>query len=143
MKDCLFCKSNKDLLIKKYKYWTVLIHPHNRSYLGKCMVKLNRHTVDFFDTTTKEREELFRIIRKLRKVINDFFKPDLFNYAFLGNEIRHLHLHFIPRYKKKRRFKNIEFVDKRWNHNYSPYNKRKLPGLVLDELKGQIRKRLK
>ena len=73
------------------------------------------------------------------------FQPDLFNYASLGNEIRHLHIHVVPRYKKQRIFQGIEFIDKKWNYFYKPYKKRQLPNgkIVLNELRRQIRKRLR
>lgn len=139
--ECFFCKDNKGLVVKKYKYWTVLIHPY-QCYIGRCMVKSNRHVVDLLETDKKEKTELLKITEQLKSVLNDLFKPDLFNYASLGNKIRHLHVHFIPRYKEKRVFENIEFVDKRWNRIHSPYEKTRLPTSVLKELKKQIRQGL-
>lgn len=139
---CLFCKNNKNLLIKKHKYWTILLHPDQR-YLGRSMVKLQRHIVDFFDTTEQEKAELFGIMKRLKGVLTDLFKPDLFNYASFGNEVRHLHIHLIPRYKNKRVFKGIEFIDERWGHNYSPYEKLKLSRLIFNKLREQIKQKLK
>ena len=139
---CFLCQNNEDLLIKKYKYWTIIIHP-NQCYLGRCMVKLNRHIVDLFDTTREERDELFEIMTELRNALKELFKPDLFNYATLGNIVKHLHMHFIPRYKEKRLFKGIEFIDKRWGQNYAPYNKEfKIQISVLNELKELIEQKL-
>lgn len=130
------------MLIKKYKYWTVLINS-NQCYLGRCIVKLNRHIVDLFDIKKEEREELFEVMKQLRNALKQMFKPDLFNYSSLGNEVQHLHIHFIPRYEKKRTFKGVEFVDERWGHHYKPYNKEfKIPDLVLDELKELIKQGL-
>jgi len=39
------------------------------------------------------------------------FKPDLMCYIVQGNVTKHLHVHFIPRYKEPRIFDNIKFVD--------------------------------
>lgn len=139
---CFFCQSNKDMLIKRGKYWTVLVNS-NQCYLGMCMVKLNRHLVDLFDIKKEEREELFEVMKQLRNALKQLFKPDLFNYSSLGNEVRHLHIHFIPRYEEKRTFQGIEFVDERWGHHYKPYNKEfKIPQDVLDELKNLIKQKL-
>jgi len=138
---CFLCENNENLLIKKYKYWTVIIHP-NQCYLGRCMIKLNRHIVDLFDITEGERNELFKIMRKLRAAIKDLFKPDLFNYASLGNTVPHLHIHFVPRYKDKRVFENIEFKDGNWGRNFSPHGEQKLPSPVLDKLREEIKRKL-
>jgi len=138
---CFLCEDNKNLLIKKYKYWTIIIHP-NQCYLGWCIIKLNRHIVDLFDITIKERNELFRIIRQLRKSLKDLLKPNLFNYASLGNKVRHLHVHVVPRYKNKRSFEDIKFMDKNWGRNFSPHGEQKLPTDILDKLRELIKQKL-
>ena len=140
--ECFLCRENDNLLIKKFKHWTVLIH-RNQCYLGRCMIKLNRHLVNLFDIKTEEFDELFEVTKSLRDVLREMFKPDLFNYASLGNVVPHLHLHVIPRYKDKRTFGGLEFVDDRWGQNYSPYNTEfKIPDSVLDKLKESIKEKL-
>lgn len=142
MKDCLFCKSSKNLLIKKYKHWTVLLHPY-QDYLGRCWIKSNRHTIDFLETGTEEKKELLEIMKKLKEALEDLFHPDLFNYASLGNTIRHLHVHFIPRYEGKRIFKGIQFIDERWGKIHKPYKGKTLKNETFNELKRQISQKLK
>ncbi|MCX6814865.1 MAG: HIT family protein [Candidatus Aenigmarchaeota archaeon] len=108
------------------------------------MVKLNRHTIDLFDISNEEREEFFAVVKNLRDVLKKLFNPDLFNYASLGNTVNHLHLHVIPRYKQKRIFENREFVDERWEHNYTPYPKDfETPPSILVKLKDELKKNLK
>ncbi len=107
------------------------------------MVQLNRHVIDLFDITVEERSELFEIMKKLRNALSGLFKPDLFNYASLGNMVEHLHIHVIPRYKEKRTFEGIEFTDNRWGDNYSPYDMGfKIPDSVLDKLRELIKQKL-
>lgn len=139
---CPLCNIKKELVIKKYKYWTLFINP-NQCYLGRCKIKLNRHIIDLFDASQKERDELNKIIPKLRNALKELFNPDLFNYASLGNHIRHLHIHFIPRYRRKRKFKNIEFKDKRWGKNFTPYKEFKIPSHTLYELRDLIKGKLR
>lgn len=135
---CFLCQKNKNLLIKKYKYWTVLIHL-NQCYLGRCVIKLNRHIVDLFDITQKERNELFRVMKRLRNALKKLFQPDLFNYASLGNEVQHLHFHLIPRYKTERFFGNIKFLDKNWGKNCWPHGEKELPTSILNKLRKTIK----
>lgn len=128
--------------IKKFPLWTVFIHP-NQCYLGRCFIALNRHEDDFFDITEKELAEYFSIVKNLRNNMRELFHPDLFNYAILQNNLNHVHLNFVPRYKDKRIIKNMEFTDARWGHNYSPYDKNfKIPDELLAEIRDMIKSKL-
>lgn len=105
-------------IVKKYKYWTVYVHT-NQSYLGRCIIWCNREdALDLSEATADEQQELFFIIKKLRVAIEKTFNADWMNYSFLGNEMRHLHGHAVPRYKSDRIFKGILFKDSRWGHNW-------------------------
>ncbi|KKQ87857.1 MAG: hypothetical protein UT09_C0009G0011 [Parcubacteria group bacterium GW2011_GWF2_38_8] len=105
-------------IIKDYKYWTVYIH-QNQSYLGRCIVWCKReNALDLTEATPEEQKELFVVLNDLKNAVTKVFQPDWFNYSFLGNGMRHLHEHFIPRYAKPKEFMNITFEDKLWGHNY-------------------------
>ena len=125
--------------IKKFPLWTIYIHP-NQCYLGRCFVALNRHKEDFFDITKEELDEYFIVVKKLRDSLSELFQPDLFNYAILQNNLNHVHLNFVPRYKEPRIVSGFEFADKRWGHNYSPYDKDyKISNELLLEIKDKIK----
>ncbi len=105
-------------LIKDYKYWAIYAHD-NQGYLGRCVVWCKREdALDLADATPEEQTELFLVLRDLREAAKKVFQPDCFNYSFLGNETRHLHGHFIPRYAKSKTFIDIVFEDKLYGHNY-------------------------
>jgi len=105
-------------LVKDYKYWYVSVHP-NQGYLGRCAVWCKReNALDLADATQDEQKELFAVLGELREATKKAFQADWFNYAFLGNETRHLHGHFIPRYSSPRQFNGREFIDERWGHNW-------------------------
>ena len=70
-----------------------------------------------------EREEFFKIAKDIKDVLQKLFEPDRINCANLQNSSHHLHIHLIPRYKKSRSFDGVEFIDKRWGSNPSPYDK--------------------
>ena len=117
--DCEFCCGEFDnTVIKAYDCWTVQLFL-DQKYLGRSLIKLNRHEVDFFDINKHEREELSgKVVPQLKKALDDLFGPDLYNYASLGNDCRHLHLHIIPRYRDSREFRGVKFEDNNWNHHY-------------------------
>ncbi|TSC69824.1 MAG: hypothetical protein CEO12_705 [Parcubacteria group bacterium Gr01-1014_46] len=105
-------------LIKDYKYWSVYIH-ENQGILGRTYVWCNREdALDLPDATEEEQKELFLVLQEMEKVLTKTFSPDMFNYAFLGNETHHLHGHILPRYSKPVEFNGQTFIDKNWGHNY-------------------------
>ncbi|MCK4553307.1 HIT family protein [Candidatus Pacearchaeota archaeon] len=109
IKECWMCRGSDNQLIKEYNFWKLLIHP-NQYYLGRCMIVLKRHIEDITEINDNERNELFNIMKNLRKVIGELFEANLFNYASLGNITRHAHVHFIPRYNHEVEFegKNLK-----------------------------------
>ncbi len=129
-------------LIKDYKYWSVQIFS-NQSYLGRCIIWCKREdALDLTQATKEEREELFMIMNKLKEAVTKLFQPDWFNYAFLGNETRHLHGHFIPRYSQSKEFMGITFKDERWGHNYKTDHDFVTPDIVWTTVLSQIKNNL-
>ena len=105
-------------LVKEYKYWEISVN-ENQGYLGRCIVWCKREdALDLTDATPEEQAELFLVLRDLIKASKKAFQPDWFNYSFLGNAVRHLHCHFIPRHSQTRTFMNVVFKDTLYGHNY-------------------------
>lgn len=126
-------------LIKDYKYWAIYIH-QNQGYLGRCVVWCKRDdALDLTDTTDEEREELFLVLRELKEAVTKVFAPNWFNYSFLGNETRHLHGHFIPRYAKPKTFMDVVFEDKLYGHNYKTDHSFKTSPEVLKAVQERIK----
>jgi diadenosine tetraphosphate (Ap4A) HIT family hydrolase len=133
-------ENSPKFLIKEYKYWAIYIN-ENQSYLGRCVVWCKRDdALDLTDATTAEREELFLVLLNLKRAVSKAFAPDWFNYSFLGNETRHLHSHFIPRYAKSKTFANIVFRDKLYGHKYRTDHSFKTPPDVLKAIQEKIKK---
>jgi diadenosine tetraphosphate (Ap4A) HIT family hydrolase len=59
------------------------------------------------------------------------FAPDHFNYAFLQNQDRHVHLHVIPRYAAPREVSGVVFDDPDYPDHYAvPGRERRLSPAV-------------
>ena len=126
-------------LVKGYKYWEIYVH-ENQGYLGRCVVWCKRdNAFDLADATLEEQSELFLVLRDLREATKKVFQPDWFNYSFLGNETRHLHGHFIPRYAKQKTFMNVVFEDKLYGHNYKTDHSFKTSTELLVEVKDKLK----
>jgi diadenosine tetraphosphate (Ap4A) HIT family hydrolase len=124
--------------LKRYDCWVLYLHANQYPYVGRCYAAAIREDADVVtDMTAEESVELFQIIipewkRALQEIICVEFRP---NVAILGNDWAHLHCHLIPRYEKVVTLREIEFIDPNPSGNYSPYPKKKLPGIILLEMK--------
>ena len=126
-------------LVKVYTYWEIYTHK-NQGYLGRCVVWCKRDdALDLADATPDEQLELFLILHDLREATKKIFQPDWFNYSFLGNEMRHLHGHFIPRYAKPKNFMDIAFEDKLYGNNYKTDHSFKTSAELLAEVKNKLK----
>lgn len=103
-----------ELKIKQFAYWSWVLNPDQDPFIGRSVLFLNRHVEDLLKTTPAERDELFTIFDLMNIVFKDLFKPDLMNYAQLGNspKFHHLHWHIVPRYNSPRTFYGKVFDDK-------------------------------
>jgi len=130
------------LLVKNYNHWSIYLHA-NQGYLGRCVVWCKRDdALDLTDATQEEQAELFLVLTELRRATKSAFGADWFNYAFLSNETKHLHGHFIPRYAKPKTFMRVVFEDKRYGHNYRTDHDFVTPAFVLVKVKSLLQKML-
>lgn len=137
---CQRAEKYKRLDIRDFEHWGLTLF-ENQYYLGRSIIFLKRHAVDFFiNITQEEHDEFCNITKMVRNSIKELYNPDLFNYATLGNEVDHLHWHIIPRYKSERKIDGIIFKDENWGKNYAPYNRE---FTVPDEIQIKIRDEIK
>jgi diadenosine tetraphosphate (Ap4A) HIT family hydrolase len=108
--SCALCQPAGSSELHSSQFWRVLVN-HNQNKLGKCLICLKRHEEDICNLSEDEVRDLWEVIRLLKAALVSCFRPDHFNYAFLMNQDRHVHLHVIPRYHDRRLFAGIEFLD--------------------------------
>ena len=139
----------EQLKIKEYNHFGLFVH-ENQSYLGRSVAWLLRAggMQRLSGLSDEEQQELFSVvIPEYEKVIEKLWKPDHMNYAWLGNHFHehagHGHMHLIPRYKTKRDFYGITFVDDRWGKNYAPCSILNPPETILFKIKESIQAELK
>lgn len=129
-------------IVKDYQYWTVYVH-ENQGYLGRCVVWCKREgALDLNDVTDEEWAELRMILKQLRTASKKCFAPDWLNYAFLGNEMRHLHGHFIPRYATSKIFMKTTFKDALYGTNFNTDHTFVTPETVLQGVKDKLKEAL-
>jgi len=128
---------SEDFLLARYEHWR-LQPSKQQGFLGWCLVILSRHAEDAAELTPEEVVELWEIVRRARAALVGLFQPDHFNYAILGNVLRHVHLHVMPRYESAREFAGRTFRDEHWGWFAIP-GREEAPPDVLEALATALR----
>lgn len=84
------------------------------------MLVLNRPCDSVTGIGLAEWSDLHRQITRVVVSLDLLFQPDLYNYAFLMNEDRQVHLHAILRYRSSRSQDGHGFDDPHWGSSFGP-----------------------
>ncbi len=97
-------KDFEKLKIKVYDMWDLYLHVNQFPYLGRSYAWAKReNATDVSEMSSSERDELFdKVLPEWERSVKGIFNHDLTNVACLCNTARHLHWHFIPRYRSPR-----------------------------------------
>lgn len=106
-KKCIFCEGvkhkNKEYIILRTKYSIAMlnIYPYNN---GHIMVSPVRHIKDLSQLKEDETLDLFRVLNKVKRLLDRALKPDGYNIGINISKaagagiIGHLHIHVVPRW---------------------------------------------
>jgi diadenosine tetraphosphate (Ap4A) HIT family hydrolase len=118
--DCVLCQRPVDWpVIRESEFWVTVVN-RNQNLLGKTFIALCRHEEDVVALTSGEWAELQEEVRWVTERVAKAFAPDHFNYSFLMNLDRHVHLHVIPRYVGTRELAGVTFEDPDYPDSYRP-----------------------
>lgn len=101
--------------LKEYNHWVWEVS-YRQHTLGAFIIFAKRPVERFSQLSTEEMGSLASVMDDIEKTLSkiESFKPDRFNYWQMGEGVRHLHIHGIPRYKKPRVFDGKVWIDKTW-----------------------------
>jgi diadenosine tetraphosphate (Ap4A) HIT family hydrolase len=117
-RGCVLCRPQLETpILRASRFWRVALN-RNQSQLGKSIIVLRRHAEDVVLLSPEEWSELQAEIEWVTERLRDAFSPDHFNYSFLQNQDRHVHLHVIPRYLGTRQVAGAEFSDPDYPDRY-------------------------
>ena len=99
--NCIFCEIEDYVLENKSAYAIYDKYPVGKGHL---LFIPKRHVSNFFDITKEEREDIFDLVEKGKKLLDEKYKPDGYNVGIncgqvAGQTVMHVHIHLIPRYK--------------------------------------------
>lgn len=122
MENCLFCKIiNGDIPSKKIyeddKVFVFLdINPNSN---GHMLLIPKKHVVTFLDINGDDISYFLNIIQdKLYPLLKDKLNIDGLTFSqnnFLGQDVKHYHIHLIPKYEKSNPFYDKKDVDEIYN----------------------------
>jgi diadenosine tetraphosphate (Ap4A) HIT family hydrolase len=115
---CAVCDPNLGPILAESAHWRTVLN-RNQNFLGKCFIATRRHIEDVTLLTADEWSDLHLQLSVMKRALDCSFQPDHYNFAFLQNQDRHVHLHVIPRYAGPRLFCGESFVDRDYPDHYS------------------------
>jgi diadenosine tetraphosphate (Ap4A) HIT family hydrolase len=115
---CSLCRPDLGPVLAESVYWRLVLNTNQR-FLGACFWALRRHEEAVVALTPDEWAELHANIQQATEALVVRFQPDHFNYAFLQNQDRHVHMHIYPRYASPRTFEGMAFDDPDYPSHYS------------------------
>ena len=107
---CSLCGPSLTPVIDDTPHWQIRLN-YNQNLLGKLLIVLKHHEEQVANLSGQEWQELHVHIQRTTERLRRAFAPDHFNYAFLQNQDRHVHLHVIPRYAAARMVAGVRFED--------------------------------
>lgn len=93
--------------------WLLAVN-RNQNLLGKTMLVLRRPCSAVADVDAAEWTSLHAELARVTRALQQLFRLDQMNYAFLMNMDAQVHLHVIPRYAAPRMWSGDEFTDPNW-----------------------------
>lgn len=103
--DCLFCKIIAGEIPSKKVYEDDLvfcfldINPHTN---GELLIVPKEHYLDYKEIDNELNNHINEVIKKLDKMYNEKLGStglSIIHNSGCGQEIKHFHIHFIPRYE--------------------------------------------
>ncbi len=118
MENCLFCKiSNKEIpsdIVYESEIFSVFMDKYPDSP-GHMLVVPKAHIKDALDMDDDTFKQMNKIIKKMMTLINERLKPDgivLIQNNGVCQEIKHYHMHIIPKYEKETSMTNEKVYSK-------------------------------
>lgn len=101
--ECLYCQYNDTLHRLMIKICDLEVSQlflfKEQSYLGRCNVVYKDHAVDFHELSDDQRNAFMRDVATVGKAITQALNPAKINYGAYADNLSHIHMHVVPKYK--------------------------------------------
>ena len=119
-------------VLREGRLWRLVLN-RNQDLLGKSMLVLRRDASDVLEVTLEEWADFSEELRRVRTAVDQLFRPDRWNHAFLMNADPQVHCHVVPRYASSRTWAGSTFTDPHFGQLFGR-EQRVLDREQLDEL---------
>jgi len=133
--------NEKDLLIKEYKYWKLLLRNKNIT-LGAAVLITKEHYEALSELNYEEMKEFLDIVKEYNKAVKAAFNHEKTNYLMLMMKDKHTHYHILPRYSSPRNFAGFEWTDEDWPKMTWKQTKPEVSMEILQKVKEELKKNL-
>ncbi len=106
MKDCYICNKHKGSVKtygEVYKDDIIAIYHlepgEDKVYLGYLFIELRRHIKGLEDMNDDEACAVGRMMQKISRILKEHYEVEHVYSHVIGDNIPHLHIHILPRYK--------------------------------------------
>lgn len=99
--DCPFCNLQRAIILEDELSFAIYdAFPVNE---GHVLIIPKRHTPNYFELTSEEQASCFKLLNKVKSIVQEKFHPEGYNIGVninevAGQSIPHVHIHLIPRY---------------------------------------------
>ena len=101
--DCPFCNPEKDRKIVLETATVFAFYDKFPVNKGHALIIPKRHCANYFDLSRTEQADCWKLLNKVKEMVQERYHPDGFNVGININEaagqtVPHVHIHLIPRY---------------------------------------------
>jgi len=101
--NCFYCTKgelleNRMIKICDLSVSTVYLFKE-QTHKGRCNVAFKNHVGNLFDLDAEDLHAFMDDVAKVAKAVNSAFSPDKINYGSYADNMQHLHMHVVPKYK--------------------------------------------
>ncbi|CAM3954549.1 HIT family protein [Mesobacillus thioparans] len=107
MHTCKMCDFQGAVINKVIKRWRMIIPPKPADLSGYVILTPIEHKENWSEITVEEYQEAASLLREIEKALNSKSALERLYTVTISEEVRHLHIHVIPRYKDR----NLKGVD--------------------------------
>lgn len=101
--QCMYCEKGEKLNSAGIKICElkacVLYLNREQSYLGRLILVLKDHKEELFELDAQERADFMDDICIAGRAMTELYAPDRINYGMFGDNVKHVHVHIVPKRK--------------------------------------------
>lgn len=128
--------NRKDLFIKEFSYWIIMLRPVPVT-IGSCIIFLKRKCSSLSEITREEILEFPEVCRFFERACKSLYGAVKFNYKANMMKEDFVHFHAIPRYDKEIKRHGMTWIDYDWPLA-EKMTKQEVSEEVLQEIKNEF-----